>query len=155
MSIIQCIKNRSLKSLSKVILDKSDLIQICERLEYPDLINILVKNEGVEYFSEVCLEYLKCPSYLKDTSIVLIQQILDGYVVERDNQSRNKEVLEILELILNDAILIKRLKVGNIIKRDSLYREMIRKHVKGIEGVDVNVIITLLVKLNSKDLLGL
>lgn len=153
MSIIKCIKDKTFKTLSKIIIEKSDKIKICEDLEYPDLINILVKTEKVNYFSEICSEYLECSSYLKDTSIILMKQLLDGYIVESDKDLRHKELNQLIESILNDAVLIKRLAIGNIIKRDSEYRNMIRKHIKDIESVDVNIMISLLVKLNASNLI--
>lgn len=153
MSIIKCIKDKTFKTLSKIIIEKSDKIKICEDLEYPDLINILVKTENVNYFSEICSEYLECSSYLKDTSIILMKQLLDGYIVESDKDLRHKELNQLIESILNDAVLIKRLAIGNIIKRDSEYRNMIRKHIKDIESVDVNIMISLLVKLNASNLI--
>lgn len=153
MSIIKCIKDKTFKALSELVLEKSDKVKICESLEYPDLINVLVKSEKVNYFSEICSEYLECSSYLKDTSLILMKQILDGYIVESDKDLRHKELNQLVESILNDAILIKKLAIGNIVKRDAEYRNMIRKYIKDIESVDVNVIIGLLVKLNASNLI--
>ncbi len=153
LSFFKRFKKIILISFFRQTLTQTDIKNFCRRLEYPDLINLLVKSERVEYFSQVCVGYLNSPCYIKDTGLLMLSQILDSYIIENDKESKDKELVDLVNKIIDGAISVKRLHIGNIINRDSVYRKMIKSNVSEITSVDVSFIIQLLVKLNSLDLL--
>lgn len=153
MSLLVSLKNKTLKTLAKFVLERGDVIELCKDLEYPDLINELVKREGVKYFSEVCHEYLNDTHYLKSNSVMLIRILLEKYTGYYAKSSIDERTELLLNRILNGAIQVKSLNIGNIVKRDDRYRKMIRTVVDDIDSVDINVIVALLVKLNHSDLI--
>lgn len=153
MGLLISLKNKTLRTLAKFILEEGDKAILCKNLEYPDLINELVNREGVEYFSEICHEYLNDTHYLKSNSVMLIRILLEKYTGHYTKSLIDDRTELMLGHILCGAIQIKSLGIGNVVKRDDRYRRMIRTVVPDIESVDVNVIVTLLVKLNHENLI--
>lgn len=153
MSLLVSLKNKTFRTLAKFVLERGDVIELCKDLEYPDLINELVKRDGVKYFSDVCHEYLNDTQHLKSNSTMLIRILLEKYTGHYTKSLIDDRTELLLERILSGAIQIKSLGIGNVVKRDDRYRKMIRTVVSDIESVDVNVIVALLVKLNHENLI--
>lgn len=124
-------------------LTTKDLISLGNHLKYPDLVNMLVKSEGVGYFSEICSDYLEDPSFNSTVHYLSLKHVLSAYVVDGNRVDR-KQLKETVSWLTEGLRRIHALEIKNVVVRDNEYRKLIKDCVPTVTSIDTAYLIALL-----------
>lgn len=143
------IKHLALKVLRRTGVSSKDLTGMGVQPDYPDLVNMLVKSEGVVFFSEVCSDYLEEPSFNTVVQIISLKHILHSYLFERSSDYTGFTRAMVSHL-MEGTRKIHGLNLKNKVMRDNEYRKLIKDCIPTINSNDASYLIALLQQIANK-----
>lgn len=149
LSLIGKFKKRLTRLLGRSLIKNGELIRLAERLEYPDLINLICNKENTPHFSDVCVEYLDSTVHQEKCLNLSIRHVISKYV-NKDTCEEYQDSLNIINgKLCFDSKLVHELDIRNVVKRDNEYRKVIKHYLPEISSIDCNFLISSLILMNQ------
>lgn len=141
-------KDMLLNLLKRSEVTTKDLIKANVILQYPDLINRIVKVEERTFFSEVCVDYLSDVSHQSEVLCLSLGHLVQKYL-NPNGRYFNKDVLNVEHNLLKDAKVLHKADTRNIVIRDAEFRKVIKFYIPEINSIDCSYAIALLQQITT------